>query len=554
MRKERKSRFETLSGIEIKPVYRPDDHWYFRDLPEEVRKIILADYHQRLGDPGEFPFARGVFEGGFRIQLPTIRQFSGRNLAPDTNTHLHYLLGIGQKGLSIAYDAPTIHGRDSDNEKWSLGYVGKDGVAVDTFADFQNLFSGIPRGKYSLSQTINLPAIVFLGMDLLLAKEQGIPFRELRGTLQNDILKEIISQKLYSFPLRHGMRLVGDMMEYCIKNLDPGYYPINFSGYHMGEAGASPIQELAITVKNGLTYFDFLVGERGLPADETALRMSAYFNCKGLWEEIAKYRAARRMWALELWSRGVRNPRALGLRFHVQNSGASFKRQEPGNNVIRGTIHALAALIGGANSVHLNSFDEEVALPSDEAVKEAIRTLQICSEEMNITDTVDPMGGSYYVEWLTDKMEDGAREIFRNIDDLGGMMRAIELGFPQLEIHAQSQKEAEAVDAKELVVVGINKYFDVKNQACEERKVYRKALRIPTMDAHNRQKERVARVKAGRDEGKVDVSLRRLADEARGKGILVEPVMEAVAAYATVEEIMFGALEPVFGHWRGPGD
>src|SRR3989338_4013895 len=473
MRKERKSRFETLSGIEIKPVYRPDDHWYFRDLPEEVRKIILADYHQRLGDPGEFPFARGVFEGGFRIQLPTIREFSGRNLAPDTNTHLHYLLGIGQKGLSIAYDAPTIHGRDSDNEKWSLGYVGKDGVAVDTFADFQNLFSGIP----------------------------------------------------------------------------PGYYPINFSGYHMGEAGASPIQELAITVKNGLTYFDFLVGERGLPADETALRMSAYFNCKGLWEEIAKYRAARRMWALELWSRGVRNPRALGLRFHVQNSGASFKRQEPGNNVIRGTIHALAALIGGANSVHLNSFDEEVALPSDEAVKEAIRTLQICSEEMNITDTVDPMGGSYYVEWLTDKMEDGAREIFRNIDDLGGMMRAIELGFPQLEIHAQSQKEAEAVDAKALVVVGINKYFDVKNQACEERKVYRKALRIPTMDAHNRQKERVARVKAGRDEGKVDVSLRRLADEARGKGILVEPVMEAVAAYATVEEIMFGALEPVFGHW-----
>lgn len=554
MRKERKSRFQTLSGFDIKSEYRPDDCKYFHELPAEIREMIFADYHKRLGDPGKFPFTRGVYGDGFRIQLPTVREFSGRNLAPDTNKHLHYLLGIGQTGLSIAYDEPTIHGRDSDNEEWSFGYVGKDGVAVDTFQDFKDLFSGIRRDKYSVSQTINFPAIIFFAMDLLLAKEQGVSFRELRGTLQNDVLKEVVSQKLYSFPLRHSMRLIGDMMEYSVRSLDPGYYPINFSGYHMGEAGASPLQELAFTVRNGLTYFDFLVGERGLPADEVAARMSAFFNCKGFWEEIAKYRAARRLWACELWNRGVRNPRALGLKFHVQNSGASFKRQEPRNNVIRGVIHALAAFIGGANSIHINSWDEEMALPSDEAVKEAIRTLQIIAEEMNITDTNDPMGGSYYVEWLTDKLEDQAKEIFEKIDKLGGMIRAIELGYPQLEIHAQSRKEAVMFDADELVVVGVNKYLDAKSHTREEKRIYRRMLRIPTMEAHIRQKERVARVKRERDFTCVEQTLGRLRDEARGTGNLVEPVMEAVAAYATEEEIMFGALEPVFGSWRGPGD
>lgn len=539
-KKERKSRFETLSGIELKTVYKP----------EEPNKA----YEERLGDPGHYPFTRGIYPLGYRMQLPTLRQFSGHGLAPETNERLHYLIGLGETGLSIAYDMPTLMGRDSDNEDWSLGYVGKDGVAVDTLADFEDLFRGIPLDKFSVSQTINFPAIIFFAMFLALAKKQGVAYKKLRGTMQADILKEIISQKEYRFPLKHGMRLVGDMMEYCVVNLDLGFYPISVSGYHMSEAGASPVQELAFTLKNGFTYLDYCA-ERGLARDAVAARTSYFFNCKGFWEDVAKFRAARRIWAVVGREKyGIKAPRALGLKFHVQNSGASFKRQEPRNNVIRGTLQCLAAYLGGAQSIHVNSWDEEIALPSYEAVKEAVRTQQIIGEEMNIADVVDPLGGSYFIEALTDEMEKRALEYIRVIDEMGGMLKAVEAGYPQLEIKKTSLKEAEKVENGEIVVVGVNKYVDAQSAEREEKDVFEKMIRIPTAETHQKQKERLSKVKAGRDESSVEAALKRLADEARGNGNLVEPVLEAVEAYATEEEIMIKTLEAVFGRWRGPGD
>lgn len=553
-KKERKSRFETLSGIELKAVYRPDDLPDFHLLPREVQEALMRTYKESLGDPGHYPFRRGIYPFGYRAQLPTLRQFSGQGLAPDTNERLHYLIGLGETGLSIAYDLVTLMGRDSDNEDWSLGYVGKDGVAVDTFADYEDMLAGIPSDRFAISETINFPAIVFFCMRLAKAKKEGVPFKKLRGTMQADILKEIISQKEYRFPLKHGMRLVGDMMEYCIGNLDLGFYPVSVSGYHMSEAGASSVQELAFTLKNGFTYLEYCA-LRNLDYNAVAARTSCFFNCKGFWEDVAKFRAARRIWAVTGMEKyGIKDPRALALKFHVQNSGVSFKRQEPRNNVIRGTLQCLAAYLGGAQSIHINSWDEEIALPSYEAVKEAVRTQQIVGEEMNITDVVDPLGGGYFIEALTAETERRALEYIRAIDEMGGMIKAVESGYPQLEIKNTSCKEAERFEKGELVVVGVNKYADDESSRREEKEIFEKMNRIPTMETHLRQKERIAKVKAGRDEGQVEASLRRLADEARGSGNLVEAVLEAVEAYATVEEMMIKTLEPVFGRWRGPGD
>ncbi len=546
----RKPRFRTLSGIDIKPFYAPED----LRLDGDTTQPLADHYRGRLGDPGSFPFARGVYKDGYRVRLPTIREFAGLGTALDTNERLRYLIGIGQTGLSIAYDEPTLYGRDSDNEDWSLGYVGKDGVAVDTLADYEDLFRGISLADYSVSQTINFSAIVKFAMFLALAKKQDVPARKLRGTIQTDILKEVVSQKEYRFPLRASMRLIGDMMEYAVRELDPGFYPINVSGYHMGEAGASPAQELSFTLQNAFAYFRYFTQTRGLGADESALRMSLFFNCKGFWEDIAKFRAARRIWAGELAARGVTNERALAVKFHVQNSGASFRRTEVRNNVKRGVIQCLAAFLGGAQSIHINSWDEEIALPSDEAVKEAIRTQQIIGEEMNITDAIDPLGGSYFVEYLTDELERRYRAYADEIAKLGGMIRAIECGFPQLEIQKTSYEEAERIKSGEITVVGFNKYCDPAGNEREERELYGAMLRINTREVHELQKRRLRAVRTGRDNAAVERALARLADAARGSDNLVPFVLEAVEAYATKEEIMIKTLEPVFGRWRGPND
>ncbi|KKT29809.1 hypothetical protein A3G55_04095 [Candidatus Giovannonibacteria bacterium RIFCSPLOWO2_12_FULL_44_25] len=556
MSKERKARFRTLSDIELKSVYGPEDLPYFNELSEAAKREILEAHEKHFGAPGKPPFLRGIYELGYRAQLPTIRQFCGRGTAEDTNELLHYLISLGETGVSIAYDAPTLYARDSDNEDWSFGYVGKDGVAVDTFADYKDLFRGIQREKFAVSQTINLPAIVFFCMDLLLAKEQKINLKKLRGTIQSDMRKEAIGQKAYRFSLTHGMRLEGDMMEFAIRNLDFGFYPVNSSGYHMSEQGASSAQELTFTFENAFVLLEYCLS-RGMNIDDVAGRMSCFFNCKGFWEEIAKFRAARKIWYETIKSEyGAKNPRSLALKFHVQNSGASFKRQEPRNNVIRGSLHYLAAFLGGAQSIHLNSWDEEMALPSVEAVKEAIRTQQIVGEEMNIADVVDAVGGSYYLEWHTREIERRVKEYFGIIDKLGGMQRAIELGYPQLEIKKTSLAEAERTNqgSPEIVIVGVNKHFDLASAEREEKEIFDKMIRVPTLETHQKQKERLAKVKRGRDERVVEKCLKRLADEARGGGNLVEPVTEAVGSYATVEETMIKTLEPVFGRWRGPGD
>ncbi len=556
MPKERKARFRTLSDIELKPVYGPEDLPYFGELSSAAQKEILEAHEKHFGVPGKPPFVRGIYERGYRAQLPTVRQFAGRGTALDTNELLHYLIGLGETGISIAYDAPTLYARDSDNDNWSFGYVGKDGVAVDTFADYKDLFRGIPREKFAVSQTINFPAIVFFGMDLALAKEQKIGFKTLRGTIQSDMRKEAIGQKEYRFSLKHGMRLEGDMMEFAIKNLDFGFYPVNSSGYHMSEQGASPAQELAFTLADAFALLEYCLS-RGMNVDDVAGRMSCFFNCKGFWEEIAKFRVARKIWYETVKNKyGAKKMRSLALKFHVQNSGASFKRQEPRNNVIRGALQCLAAYLGGAQSIHINSWDEEFALPSKEAVKEAIRTQQIIAEEMNITDVVDAIGGSYYLEWHTNEIERRVLEYFRKIEELGGMLHAIELGYPQFEIKKTSLAEAERFEQNppEIVVVGVNKYCDAIAAEREEKEVFSKMVRMPALEIHQRQKKRLAKVKKARDEKQVEKCLSRLADEARGKTNLVEPVLEAVETYATVEEIMIKTLEPVFGRWRGPGD
>lgn len=556
MSKERKTRFRTLSDIELKAVYGPEDLPYFKNLSPTAQKEFLDAHAKYLGNPGEYPFLRGIYKLGYRAQLPTVRQFCGRGLATDTNELLHYLIGLGETGASVAFDAPTLYGRDSDNEDWSFGYVGKDGVAIDTFADYEDLLKNIPLEDFSVSLTINFPAIVFLGMHLLLAKKRNIDFKKLRGTIQSDMRKEAIGQKEYRFSLTHGMRLEGNMMEFAIRNLDFGFYPVNSFGYHMSEQGASPTQELAFTFKNAFALIDYCLS-RGMDIDDIAGRMSCFFNCKTFWEDIAKFRVARKIW-YEVFknSYGAKKARSRALKFHVQNSGVSFKRQEPRNNVIRGALQCLAAYLGGAQSIHINSWDEEFALPSLEAVKEAIRTQQIVGEEMNITDIVDQLGGSYYLEWHTSEIERRVHEYFKTIDGFGGMLRAIELGYPQFEIKKTSLAEAERLEQcpPEITIIGVNKYIDQESSAREEKEIFEKMVRLPAREIHQRQKERLAKVKSGRDARQVEKCLKRLADEARGKTNLVEPVMEAVEAYATIEEVMIKTLEPVFGRWRGPGD
>src|SRR5215471_5673618 len=441
--------FSTISGVENEPLYTPDN--------------VDVDYERDLGYPGQFPFTRGVYPSMYRGRLWTMRQFAGFGTAAETNERFRYLLDHGQTGLSTAFDMPTLMGHDSDSPR-SLGEVGREGVAIDSLDDMETLFAGIPLGEVSTSMTINSPAAMLLAFYVCVGEEQGVPRNELRGTIQTDILKEYIAQKEYIFPPEPSMRLVTDMIEFCAAEM-PKWHPISISGYHIREAGSNAAQELAFTLANGFTYVDWAV-ERGLDVDEFAPRLSFFFNAHlDFFEEIAKYRAARRIWARELRDRyGARNPRSWLMRFHTQTAGVSLTAQQADVNIVRTAIEALAAVLGGTQSLHTNSFDEALALPTEEAVRIALRTQQVIAHETGVVNTIDPLGGSYYLEHLTNVIEAQAYEYFERIDRLGGVVQAIKENFFQREIAEASFRYQSEVEANKRIVVGVNRYEHAEEQ------------------------------------------------------------------------------------------
>ena len=438
---ERDALFTTLSGEEVQPLYTEDD------LPAA----------ERIGMPGEFPFTRGVYPSMYRGRLWTMRQFAGFGTAEETNERFRYLLDHGQTGLSTAFDMPSLMGHDSDHPR-SLGEVGREGVAVDTLDDMETLFGGIPLGEVSTSMTINAPAAVMLAFYVVAAERQGVPPEQLAGTIQTDILKEYIAQKEWCFPIDPAMRLVTDMVEFCSERM-PRWHPISISGYHIREAGSTAQQELAFTLKDGFTYVEHAL-ERGLDVDAFAPRLSFFFNAHiDFFEEIAKYRAARRIWARELRDTyGARDERSLLMRFHSQTAGVSLTAQQPLNNIVRTATEALSAVLGGTQSLHTNSYDEALALPTEEAVRVALRTQQIIAHETGVTNTIDPLGGSYFVEALTDRMEEAAYAYFATVDELGGMVEAIKQNYPQREIADASFRLQEEIERGDRIVVGVNRY------------------------------------------------------------------------------------------------
>ena len=514
--------FTTVSGRPIRDRYGPAD--------------LAPGAEAAIGNPGEFPFTRGPYESMYRGRTWTMRQFAGFGTAEETNARFHYLLEHGQTGLSTAFDMPTLMGYDSDHDR-SLGEVGREGVAIDNLEDMAVLFDGIPLGEVSTSMTINAPAAMLLAFYVLVGERQGVTPDRLSGTIQTDILKEYIAQKEWCFPVEPAMRLVTDMVEYCTANM-PRWHPISISGYHIREAGATAAQELAFTLKNGFTYVERAI-ERGLDVDEFAPRLSFFFNAHiDFFEEIAKYRAARRIWAKEMRDTyGATRPEAMRLRFHTQTAGVSLTAQQPLNNVVRTAIEALAGVLGGTQSLHTNSFDEALALPTEEAVRVALRTQQIISEETGVTNTVDPLGGSWFIESLTDELEADAYDYFRRIDDLGGMVEAIRQNFPQREIGDAAYRYQRELEDGERVVVGVNRYQH------EEEEV--PLLHIdPALEA--KQVERLARFREERDQAAVTNALDDLAESAAGDDNLMYPIIEAARAGATEGE-MIGALQRVFG-------
>ncbi|HXO08173.1 MAG TPA: methylmalonyl-CoA mutase family protein, partial [Solirubrobacteraceae bacterium] len=441
---ERDAPFETLSGEEVNALYTE------RDLPEDLATIGL---------PGQYPFTRGVYPSMYRGRLWTMRQFAGFGTAAETNERFRYLLEHGQTGLSTAFDMPSLMGHDSDHPR-SLGEVGREGVAVDTVDDMETLFGGIPLDRVTVSMTINAPAAIMLAFYVVAAERQGIAPEHLGGTIQTDILKEYIAQKEWCFPVDPAMRLVTDMVQWCAGHM-PRWHPISISGYHIREAGSTAVQELAFTLKDGLTYVEQAVA-RGLDVDDFAPRLSFFFNAQiDFFEEIAKYRAARRIWARELRNTfGARKPESWRMRFHTQTAGVSLTAQQPLNNIVRTAIEALAGVLGGTQSLHTNSYDEALALPTEEAVRIALRTQQIIAEETGVANTIDPLGGSYFVEALTDRMEARAYEYFHKIDELGGMVEAVKSGFPQREIADAAFELQQEIDAGRRTVVGVNRFTE----------------------------------------------------------------------------------------------
>jgi methylmalonyl-CoA mutase, N-terminal domain len=520
--------FTTISGRPIEPLYRPSD------LPE-------WRYERDLADPGCFPYTRGIHETMYRGKPWTMRQFAGYGSAVQTNARFKYLLEHGSDGLSVAFDLPTLMGRDPDHPL-SLGEVGKCGVAVTSLADMETLFEGIPLGQVSTSMTINSPAAMLLAFYILVAERQGVSQADLSGTLQADILKEFIAQKEYIYPPRPSMRIIVDMIRYCTEHM-PRWNTISISGYHIREAGATAAQELAFTLRDGIEYVQWCV-DAGLDVDAFAPRLSFFFNSHSdFFEEVAKFRAARRIWARTMKDRfGAKNPRSWTCRFHTQTAGVSLTAQQPYNNVVRTALQALAAVLGGTQSLHTNSLDEALALPTEEAVTIALRTQQIIAHESGVVNTVDPLGGSYFVEALTNAIEAEALEYFRRIDALGGMVSAIERGFPQREIQEAAFRFQQAVERKEKIVVGVNEY------TMEEKE--HPILYIDDAVA-GEQVVSVRALRATRDSEQVARRLSDLRDAARGSANLMPPIIQAARAYATLGE-MCDALRDVWGEYEEP--
>jgi len=497
---------------------------------------------EKLGFPGEYPFTRGVQPTMYRGRLWTMRQFAGFGSPAQTNERFKYLLEHGQTGLSVAFDLPTLMGRDSDDDL-ARGEVGKEGVAIDTLADMEALFDGIPLDRVSTSMTINAPAAVIFCMYLAVAEKQGVPLSRLDGTLQNDILKEYIAQKEWIYPPVPSMRIITDMIAFCTRNV-PRWNTISISGYHIREAGSTAVQELAFTVADGIGYVQAGI-DAGLDVDAFAPRLSFFWNSHNdFFEEIAKMRAGRRMWARLLRERfGARNPRSWMCRFHTQTAGFSLTAQQPYNNVVRVAIQALAAVLGGTQSLHTNSLDETLALPSEEAVTIALRTQQIIAEESGVANTIDPLAGSYFVEALTDRMEADAMAYIDKIDEMGGIVAAIEAGYPQREIADAAYRYQKQVDARAKTVVGVNKYV-MKEDPDRRPPILKIGPEVET-----EQLRRLAEVKATRDGDRLARALSALRAAAEGDDNLLPPMLEAVRAYGTVQEIS-QALVPVFGTYQ----
>jgi methylmalonyl-CoA mutase N-terminal domain/subunit len=526
---ERDAPFTTLSGEEIRPLYTE------RDLPPGV-----GGADDPIGLPGQYPFTRGVYPSMYRGRLWTMRQFAGFGTPEETNQRFRYLLEHGQTGLSTAFDMPSLMGHDSDHPR-SLGEVGREGVAVDTVLDMETLFAGIPLDQVTVSMTINAPAAIMLAFYVVAAERQGVAPERLGGTIQTDILKEYIAQKEWCFPVDPAMRLVGDMIEWCSKAM-PRWHPVSISGYHIREAGSTAAQELAFTLKDGLTYVEQAVA-RGLDVDDFAPRLSFFFNAQiDFFEEIAKYRAARRIWARELRNTfGASKPESWRMRFHTQTAGVSLTAQQPLNNIVRTAIEALAGVLGGTQSLHTNSYDEALALPTEQAVRIALRTQQIIAEETGAANTIDPLGGAYFVESLTDLMEERAYAYFRKIDELGGMVEAVKRGFPQREIADAAFELQTEIDAGRRIVVGVNRYTEGDEQATE-------ILRIdPALEA--KQIARVKAVRADRDGAAVAACLAAIKDAAAGPTNLMPLLVDAARAHVSEGEIV-QTLQEVWGDYR----
>jgi len=518
--------FSTISGLEIDPLYTADS--------------VEIDDERDLGYPGVYPFTRGVYPSMYRGKLWTMRQFAGFGTAAETNERFRYLLEHGQTGLSTAFDMPSLMGYDSDHPR-SLGEVGREGVAIDSLEDMETLFSGIPLGEVSTSMTINCTAPIALAFYVCVAEAQGVPRSELRGTIQTDILKEYIAQKEWIYPPEPSMRLVTDMVEFCTPEM-PRWHPISISGYHIREAGSNATQELAFTLMNGFTYVEAAM-ERGLDIDDFAPRLSFFFNAHlDFFEEIAKYRAARRIWAREMRERyGAKNPRSWLMRFHTQTAGVSLTAQQPEVNIVRTALEALSAVLGGTQSLHTNSFDEALALPTENAVRLALRTQQVIAHETGVVNTIDPLGGSYFVENLTNRLEREAYEYFERIRSLGGVVPAIKENFFQREIADASFRYQSEVEAKQRIIVGVNRYQSEDENELE-------ILRVnPALEG-----EQIARVKAyraRRDAAAAEAAIARLKQGAQGDENLMPLIVDAAKVSVTMGE-MCDALRDVWGVWR----
>ena len=522
--------FTTVSGVPIDRLY----------TPENIRDF---DYAKDLGDPGQPPYTRGIYPTMYRGRLWTMRQFSGFGMAADTNERFHYLLSHGQTGLSVAFHLPTLMGYDSDHPM-STGEVGKCGVAIDSLADMETLFKGIPLDQISTSMTTNAPATILWSMYLVVAEKQGADWTKLRGTIQNDILKEYIAQKTYIFPPKPSMKLIVDTFEFASEHV-PQWNPISISGYHIREAGSTALQELAFTLYDGIEYIEW-AQRHGLDVDEFAPRLSFFFNAHNdLFEEVAKYRAARKIWHKVMTERfGCKNPKSAVLRFHTQTAGCSLTAQQPYNNIVRVAIQGLAAVLGGTQSLHTNSLDETLALPTEHAARIALRTQQIIAHETGLANTVDPLAGSYFVERLTLDLEKGCWEYFDRLDAMGGMVAAIERGFPQREIQESSYQYQKAIERKEKVIVGVNEFVMEDEPPID--------ILLIDESVTDRQVQQVRRLRESRDNGRVRTSLTTLRKAAiENRGNMMPYILDCVRAYATLGEIC-DELRGVYGVYEEP--